>query len=139
MQSIKFNYEKLQNVYESKIKALSNKIENAESSINDNKGIIAIKDEQIKSLNNAMLNMKKQNKELLNEIALAKEEMFKYQQQYEKEINLKDNKILQLQNIVNQSLCSFNSGRGRTNIQLAQKLDNEVKELIRSAKENHNI
>ena len=53
----------------------------------------------------------------------------------EKIISSKDIKINQLKNIVNQSIYSFN--KGIDNINIAKKLDDEVKILIQTAKKNN--
>ena len=58
-----------------------------------------------------------------------------YKKNTEKLIQNKENKIKQLQHIVNQSFNSLNHGMG--NVQLAKKLDNEVQQLIQNVK-NHN-
>ena len=85
-------------------------------------------------MNNLILDVKNQNKSLQNQIELKNDEMFQFKKQCDKMIANKDNKISQLQTIVNQSISSFN--KGANNIKIAKQLDDEVKELIRTAKRN---
>ena len=58
--------------------------------------------------------------------------MQKKLKEYEKLLTIKDKKIYDLQSIVNQSLYSYNSGLN--NIKIANKLDDEVKVLMKRAK-----
>ena len=59
-----------------------------------------------------------------------------YKKNTEKIIQNKENKIKQLQQIVNQSFNSLN--HGMDNVQLAKKLDNEVQQLIQNVKNHKN-
>ncbi len=63
---------------------------------------------------------------------LKTDEVFSMKKEYEKLMTLKDKKIHDLQSIVNQSLYSYNSGLN--NIKIANKLDDEVKVLMKRAK-----
>ena len=134
LNEFKDNYTKLKNVYESKINTLNTKIETNEEILNETNNTLSIKEEQINHLNNLILDVKNQNKSLQNQIELKNDEMFQFKKQCDKMIANKDNKISQLQTIVNQSISSFN--KGANNIKIAKQLDDEVKELIRTAKRN---
>jgi hypothetical protein len=63
---------------------------------------------------------------------LKTDEVFSMKKEYEKLMTVKDKKIHDLQSIVNQSLYSYNSGIN--NIKIANKLDDEVKVLMKRAK-----
>ena len=63
---------------------------------------------------------------------LKTDEVFSMKKEYEKLMTVKDKKIHDLQSIVNQSLYSYNSGLN--NIKIANKLDDEVKVLMKRAK-----
>ena len=52
--------------------------------------------------------------------------------EYEKLLSLKDKKINELQSVVDQSLYSYNSGIN--NLKIANKLNDEVKVLMKRAK-----
>ena len=54
--------------------------------------------------------------------------------EYNKVIMIKDKKIKNLQNIINQSLNSYNNGIN--SIKIAKKLNNDVKQLMEKAKNN---
>ena len=81
------------------------------------------------------LNQKEEQiKTLTNKLMEQTEQIFQYKKETEQIISSKDNKISQLQNVVNQSLHSLN--KGVNSVQIANQLDSEVKELIRTAKIN---
>jgi hypothetical protein len=75
---------------------------------------------------------KTQTKSLKTQIELKTDEVYSMKKEYEKLMNVKDKKIHDLQSIVNQSLYSYNSGLN--NIKIANKLDDEVKVLMKRAK-----
>ena len=52
--------------------------------------------------------------------------------EYDKLFYIKDKKIADLQKIVNESLYSYKSGKN--NIKIANKLDDEIKELMKRLK-----
>jgi len=75
-------------------------------------------------------------KSLKTQIELKNDEVYAIKKEYEKLITLKDKKVHDLQSIVNQSLYSYNSGLN--NIKIANKLDDEVKVLMKRAKIDEN-
>ena len=79
-----------------------------------------------------MQEYKTQTKSLKTQIELKTDEVYSMKKEYEKLMNVKDKKIHDLQSIVNQSLYSYNSGLN--NIKIANKLDDEVKVLMKRAK-----
>jgi hypothetical protein len=83
-------------------------------------------------LSNVFQESKNQLKSLKTQIELKNDEIFNLKKEYEKLLTLKDKKIFDLQSIVNQSLYSYNSGLN--NIKIANKLDDEVKVLMKRAK-----
>jgi hypothetical protein len=86
----------------------------------------------LKELSNVFQESKNQLKSLKTQIELKNDEIFNLKKEYEKLLTLKDKKIFDLQSIVNQSLYSYNSGLN--NIKIANKLDDEVKVLMKRAK-----
>ena len=75
---------------------------------------------------------KNQVKSLKNQNELKSDELLNFKNEYEKLISFKDKKYAELQSVVNQSLYSYNSGIN--NIKIANKLDDEVKVLMKRAK-----
>jgi hypothetical protein len=73
-----------------------------------------------------------QIKSLKTQLELKNEELMNTKKEYEKAMANKDKKIHELKTIVNQSIYSYNSGLN--NIKIANKLDDEVKVLMRRAK-----
>jgi hypothetical protein len=86
----------------------------------------------MKEISNFLQEFKTQNKTLKTQIELKTDEVYTLKKEYEKLLTLKDKKIHDLQSIVNQSLFSYNSGLN--NIKIANKLDDEVKVLMKRAK-----
>ncbi len=75
---------------------------------------------------------------LKTQIELKNDEVINLKKEYDNLIRTKDKKISELQSIVNQSLFSYNSGLN--NIKIANKLDDEVKVLMKRTKfENEEI
>jgi hypothetical protein len=70
------------------------------------------------------------------QLELKGDEIVAMKKEYDKLITIKEKKIHELQSIVNQSLYSYNSGVN--NIKIANKLDDEVKILMRRAKIDEN-
>jgi hypothetical protein len=70
------------------------------------------------------------------QLELKGDEIAAMKKEYDKLLAIKDKKIHELQSIVNQSLYSYNSGVN--NIKIANKLDDEVKILMRRAKIDEN-
>jgi hypothetical protein len=68
---------------------------------------------------------------LKTHMELKNDEVFKLKKEFEELIKVKDKKISDLQSIMNQSLFSYNSGLN--NIKIANKLDDEVKVLMKRA------
>lgn len=64
------------------------------------------------------------------------EEVQTVKKEYEKYIALKEKKIQSLQSVVNKSMYSYNTGLD--NIKIANKLDDEVKVLMKRAKLSDN-
>ena len=121
-------FSKLKSVYENKINLLNEQIRQKEKFLGE-------KEMQLKQLSDIIDDEKNQNKNLCSKLELAKKEVINCKKNNEKIIIAKDNKIKQLQQIVNQSFSSLN--KGVDNIQLAKKLDNEVQQLIHTVKKNH--
>ena len=88
----------------------------------------------IKNKVSSLNQREEQIRTLTNQLMEQTEQIFQYKKETEQIISSKDNKISQLQNVVNQSLHSLN--KGVNNVQIANQLDSEVKELIRTAKIN---
>jgi hypothetical protein len=86
----------------------------------------------LKNYTNLLQESKNQLKSLKTQLELKSDEIFNFKKEYEKLITVKDKKIHDLQSIVNQSLYSYNSGLN--NIKIANKLDDEVKVLMKRAK-----
>jgi hypothetical protein len=86
----------------------------------------------MKEISNYLQECKTQNKTLKTQIELKADEVYTLKKEYEKLLTMKDKKIHDLQSIVNQSLFSYNSGLN--NIKIANKLDDEVKVLMKRAK-----
>ena len=86
----------------------------------------------MKEISSFLHEFKTQNKTLKTQIELKSDEVYTLKKEYEKLMTLKDKKIQDLQSIVNQSLFSYNSGLN--NIKIANKLDDEVKVLMKRAK-----
>lgn len=136
--SIKSECEKLNKCHieeiaskEKKFKSQLSKIENdlKEAQFENEKMQRDIKN-KVSSLNQK----EEQIKTLTNKLMEQTDQIFKYKKETEQIIANKDNKISQLQNVVNQSLHSLN--KGVNSVQIANQLDSEVKELIRTAKRN---
>ncbi len=66
------------------------------------------------------------------QMEMKNDEIINIKKEYEKLINAKDKKINELKMIINQSFYSLNSGLN--NIKIANKLDDEVKVLMKRAK-----
>lgn len=66
------------------------------------------------------------------QMEMKNDEIINIKKEYEKLINAKDKKINELKTIINQSFYSLNSGLN--NIKIANKLDDEVKVLMKRAK-----
>jgi hypothetical protein len=92
-------------------------------SLNDNNEL----KENIQKLQNKMKALIMENESKIEQIDTMKME-------YNKIIMIKDKKIKNLQNIVNQSLNSYNNGIN--SIKIAKKLNNDVKQLMEKAKNN---
>lgn len=92
--------------------------------------------QQMKELSNYLQEYKSQLKSLKTQVELKSDEVYNTKKEYEKLLTLKDKKIHDLQSIVNQSLYSYNSGLN--NIKIANKLDDEVKVLMKRAKIDEN-
>ena len=92
-------------------------------SLNDNNEL----KETIQKLQNKMKALIMENESKIEQIDTMKME-------YNKIIMIKDKKIKNLQNIVNQSLNSYNNGIN--SIKIAKKLNNDVKQLMEKAKNN---
>ena len=92
-------------------------------SLNDNNEL----KETIQKLQNKMKALIMENESKIEQIDTMKME-------YNKVIMIKDKKIKNLQNIVNQSLNSYNNGIN--SIKIAKKLNNDVKQLMEKAKNN---
>ena len=73
-------------------------------------------------------------KTLIMENDSKKEQIDTMKMEFNKIILVKDKKIKNLQNIVNQSLNSYNNGMH--SIKIAKKLNNDVKQLMEKAKNN---
>ena len=86
----------------------------------------------MKEISNYIQEYKTQIKSLKTQMELKTDEVFSMKKEYEKLMTVKDKKIHDLQSIVNQSLYSYNSGIN--NIKIANKLDDEVKVLMKRAK-----
>ncbi len=86
----------------------------------------------MKEISNYIQEYKTQIKSLKTQMELKTDEVFSMKKEYEKLMTVKDKKIHDLQSIVNQSLYSYNSGLN--NIKIANKLDDEVKVLMKRAK-----
>ncbi len=86
----------------------------------------------MKEISHFLQECKTQNKTLKTQIELKGDEVYTLKKEYEKLLTMKDKKIHDLQSIVNQSLFSYNSGLN--NIKIANKLDDEVKVLMKRAK-----
>ncbi len=70
------------------------------------------------------------------QLEMKNEEIINIKKEYEKLLNTKDKKINELKSIINQSFYSLNSGLN--NIKIANKLDDEVKVLMKRAKIDEN-
>lgn len=71
-------------------------------------------------------------KNMKTQMEMKNDEIVNIKKEYEKLINAKDKKINELKTIINQSFYSLNSGLN--NIKIANKLDDEVKVLMKRAK-----
>lgn len=71
-------------------------------------------------------------KNIKTQLEMKNDEINNIKKEYEKLLNGKDKKINELKNIINQSFYSLNSGLN--NIKIANKLDDEVKVLMKKAK-----
>jgi len=71
-------------------------------------------------------------KNMKTQMEMKNDEIINIKKEYEKLINAKDKKINELKMIINQSFYSLNSGLN--NIKIANKLDDEVKVLMKRAK-----
>ncbi len=86
----------------------------------------------MKEITNYVQEYKTQIKSNKTQIELKSDEILTMKKEYEKLLTIKDKKMQDLQSIVNQSLYSYNSGLN--NIKIANKLDDEVKVLMKRAK-----
>jgi hypothetical protein len=86
----------------------------------------------LKEITNYVQEYKTQIKSNKTQIELKSDEILTMKKEYEKLLTIKDKKMQDLQSIVNQSLYSYNSGLN--NIKIANKLDDEVKVLMKRAK-----
>jgi len=75
-------------------------------------------------------------KNIKTQMEMKNDEIINIKKEYEKLINAKDKKINELKTIINQSFYSLNSGLN--NIKIANKLDDEVKVLMKRAKVDDN-
>ncbi len=138
---------KLKKQYQSKIFSLKTELNNLKQIYISDIQIIKVQtqDELYKSKLNLSLNdnnelkeniQKLQNKmkTLIMENDSKKEQIDTMKMEFNKIILVKDKKIKNLQNIVNQSLNSYNNGMH--SIKIAKKLNNDVKQLMEKAKNN---
>jgi hypothetical protein len=77
----------------------------------------------------SMNDLKTNIKTLKTQLELKNDEINSFKKEYEKLFYSKDKKINELQNIVNQSLYSYNLGLN--NIKIANKLDEDVKTMMK--------
>jgi hypothetical protein len=87
-------------------------------------------------LKNNINDSKSQVRTIKTQLELKGDEIAAMKKEYDKLLTIKDKKIHELQSIVNQSLYSYNSGVN--NIKIANKLDDEVKILMKRAKIDEN-
>lgn len=71
-------------------------------------------------------------KNLKTQMEMKNDEITNIKKEYEKLLNSKDQKINDMKAIINQSFYSLNTGLN--NIKIANKLDDEVKVLMKRAK-----
>ncbi len=87
-------------------------------------------------MKNNINDSKSQVRTIKTQLELKGDEIAAMKKEYDKLLTIKDKKIHELQSIVNQSLYSYNSGVN--NIKIANKLDDEVKILMKRAKIDEN-
>ena len=134
--SINKDIERMKEVYENKISLLNTKINSEEDTLSELKLEIKNKNENIKVLNNNIHENKNKMKNMKTQMEMKNDEIINIKKEYEKLINSKDKKINELKTIINQSFYSLNSGLN--NIKIANKLDDEVKVLMKRAKVDDN-
>ena len=132
MQNIKKDIEKLKEIYENKIELLQTKMTSDKGRINDIKNELKTKHNQIKDLTQINQDFKSQQKTLKTQLEMKNEEINNYKKEFEKLFNLKEKKITDLQNVISQSYLSYNNGIN--NIKIANKLDDEIKNLVKKLK-----
>src|SRR5690606_14626677 len=86
----------------------------------------------MKNTKNLIEESKNQISSLKAQLQTKGEENFAFKKEYERILASKDKKIQELSSVINQSVYSYNSGLN--NIKIANKLDDEVKVLMKRAK-----
>ncbi len=129
---IKKDVEKLKEIYENKIDLLQTKMGSDKGRIHDIKNELKTKHNQIKDLTQLNQDCKSQLKTLKTQLEMKNEEISNYKKEFEKLFNLKEKKINDLQNVISQSYLSYNNGLN--NIKIANKLDDEIKGLMKKLK-----
>lgn len=131
------NFLKLKNVYENKINLMNLKLSKKEDKYKEASNKNINKDEEILRLNNLLKEERIKSNNYQKEIDINKEEFYQFKKDCQKLISDKDKKINKLQEAVNQTMNELN--QGVNNIQIANKLDSEVKNLVRTAKGTENF
>ncbi len=129
---IKKDVEKLKEIYENKIDLLQTKMGSDKGRIHDIKNELKTKHNQIKDLTQLNQDHKSQLKTLKTQLEMKNEEISNFKKEFEKLFNLKEKKINDLQNVISQSYLSYNNGLN--NIKIANKLDDEIKSLMKKLK-----
>jgi chromosome segregation ATPase len=123
-------------IFEGKMSALNLQIQVHEENIQELKALLKTRNETINENGSTINEIKSQLQSMKTQLELKQDELVNMKKEYESLISAKDKKIQQLQSVVNQSIYSFNSGLN--NIKIANKLDNEVKVLMKRAKADKN-
>jgi hypothetical protein len=135
--NVRRELDRLGSIYESKIEVLNNKINLDKDKIYELKNEIKLKNEHFSEANNINSELKIQIKTLRGQLEGKLEDINNLKKEYEKLLLIKERRINELQGLINQSYISYNSGVN--NIKIANKLDDEIKSMMKKLNIDRNL
>ena len=135
--NVRRELDRLGSIYESKIEVLNNKINLDKDKIYELKNEIKLKNEHFSEANNINSELKVQIKSVKGQLEGKLDEINNLKKEYEKLLLIKERRINELQGLINQSYISYNSGVN--NIKIANKLDDEIKSMMKKLNIDRNL
>jgi len=135
--NVRRELDRLGSIYESKIEVLNNKINLDKDKIYELKNEIKLKIEHFSEANNINSELKVQIKSVKGQLEGKLDEINNLKKEYEKLLLIKERRINELQGLINQSYISYNSGVN--NIKIANKLDDEIKSMMKKLNIDRNL